>query len=80
MVIVAPGVTVGTGPWNGPLGGWSFKYGPTQDAFDEPLAFDVTFAPDVLVTFDGLPHATHRSSSPDAPSRRIRGWTFSMRI
>jgi len=80
MVIVAPGLTVGTGPRNGPPGGWSFKYGPTQDAFDVPLAFDVTLAPDVLVTFDGPPQATHRSSSPDAPSRRRRGGTFSMRV
>jgi hypothetical protein len=78
MVIVPPGLTVGTGPWNGPLGGWSFTYGPTQEALEVPFASDVAVVLESPVGFDGPPRAAQRSSSPDAPSRRIRGRTFTM--
>jgi hypothetical protein len=79
-VIVLPGLTVGTGPPKGPLGGWSFKYGPTQEAFEVPFTFEVAFALEAPIAFDGPPQAAHRSSSPDAASKRTRGGTLSMRV
>jgi hypothetical protein len=64
--------------WGGTPGGWSFRYGPMQDALEVPFRSDVVLSSGAPFAVDGPPQAAHRSSRPAAPSRRARGRTSPM--